>query len=200
MILRGYGTRSRSVRFSPLSFSLRVSGNTFYSLTLSDKPQILLALSKFRRVFSNLSEITLRPRYSAPPYSSQDIPPFFLFSPCRRREFFLVAHEASIGWASASRAISHHTHCFWDKGTADIGISLTHIVAGLISKSAHANFGEAGASWVRGANGSTGGRTFEKCGLFGWVVAFGGCHDGVREDGIERATLSWFTNDVRFSR
>lgn len=194
MILRGYGTRSRSVRFSPLSLFSRVSGNTFYS---SDKPQILLAFSKFCRVFSNLSEITLCPRYSAPPYSSQDIPPFFLFSTYGRREFFLVAHEASIGWASASRAISHHTHCFWDEGTADIGISSTHVVAGLISKSAHANFGEAGAAWVRGAYGSTSGRTFEKCGLFGWVDAFGGCYDGVSvEEVIERATLSWFTKDV----
>lgn len=182
MILRGYGTRSRSVRFHPFPSFCEVSYLAIRLNYSSDKPQILLAFSKFRRVFTNLSEITLRPRYSAPPHSSQDIPPFFLFSPCRRREFLLVAHEASIGWASASRAISHHTHCFWDKGTADIGISSTHVVAGLISKSAHANFGEAGAAWVRGADGSSGGRTFEKCGLFGWVVAFGGCYDGVREE------------------
>lgn len=33
MILRGYGTRSRSVCFSPLSFLLRGSCHTFYSLT-----------------------------------------------------------------------------------------------------------------------------------------------------------------------
>lgn len=179
MTLRGYGTLSRSVRLSRLSFFLRVSGSTFCS---SNKPHILLAFRKFRRVFSNLPEITLRPRYSAPPYTSQDIPPFFLFPPCSRREFFLgVAHEASIGWASESRAVSHHTHCFWDKGTADIGISSTHVVAGLISKSAHANFGEAGTARLRGANGSTSGRTFENCGLFGWLVAFGGCYDGVRE-------------------
>lgn len=147
---------------------------------------MLLAFRKFRRVFPNLSEITLRPRYSAPPYSSQDIPPFFLLSLCRRREFFLVAREASIGWTSAGRAVSHHTHCFWDKRTADIGIRSTHVAAGLISKSAHANFGEAGTAWVRGANGSTGGRTVEECGLFGWVVAFGRCYDGVREKVMEQ--------------
>lgn len=146
----------------------------------SDKPQILVT-RKFRLVLPDLSEVALRPRYSTPPYSSEDIPPFFLFFLRPQREFFLVAHEASIGWAPASRAVSHHAHCFWDKRTTDPGISSTHIVAGLISKSADANLGEAGAAWVRGANGSTGGRTFEKCGLFRWVVAFGCRYDGVRE-------------------
>lgn len=179
MILRGYGTRSRSVCFYPFLSFLPGCGYTFS--TSSDKSQILLTNRKLRRILPNLSEVTLRPRCSAPPYSSQDIPPFLLlFSGCRQRGFCLVAHEASIGWASASRAVSHHTHCFWDKGTADVRISSTHVVAGLISKSANANSGEAGAAWVRGADGSTGGGTFEKYGLFGWVVAFGGCYDGVR--------------------
>lgn len=206
MILRAYGTQSRSVCSPPalpffLSFFLSFfpsflpsldSGYTFSSFLNESQQNSSLTTTtrEFRLVLSNLSEVTLRPRDAAPPYPSQIIPPFLLLLLsflCRQRGFFLITHEASIGWASASRPVSHHTHYFfWDKGGADLGISPTHVVAGPISKSTNADFGEAGAAWVRGADGSTGGGTFEKCGLFGWVVAFRGCYEfvmGVGERG-----------------
>lgn len=160
------------------------SGHTFSSFLNESQQDCSLTMTtrEFRLILSNLSEVTLRPRYAAPPYPSQIIPPFLLLFSflCRQRGCFLITHEASIGWASASRPVSHHTHCFfWNKGGADLGISPTHVVARPISKSTNADSGEAGAAWVRGADGSTGGGTLEKRGLLGWLVAFRGCYEFV---------------------